>query len=180
MDFHKLRAVVQHRGLFHLRRRARHVDPGADAELAGGQRHTLGVVAGRGGDHAALRLARREHRHPVARAAPLVGFHGGEILAFHPDFRAGSRQLQPLQRRRPAETIDPLPREQDFLAQAAVGRKILAFHGGDSCTAAARPARRWSVGVPPTECGRHAVARLAGGSDQNNHAPDAWFFHPPG
>ena len=58
MDFHELAAVVEHGGLFHLRRRARHVDPGADAERAGGEGDALRVVAGGCGDHAACRLGR--------------------------------------------------------------------------------------------------------------------------
>ena len=59
MDLHELPAVVEDGGLFHPRGGARHVDAGADAERAGGERHALGVVAGGGGDDAAFRLAGR-------------------------------------------------------------------------------------------------------------------------
>ena len=64
-----------------LRRRLRHHDQRADAEVAGREGHALRVVAGAGGDHAAPALVRRQMRHPVVRAAQLEGEDRLQILA---------------------------------------------------------------------------------------------------
>ena len=49
-------AEAAHRVDLHLRRGHRHHDGGADAQPGRGQRHALGMVAGRCGDHAARAL----------------------------------------------------------------------------------------------------------------------------
>ena len=56
---HHAGAARRDRGDLDLRRGDRHDDGRAAAELLRRQRHALGVVAGRGGDHAALELRRR-------------------------------------------------------------------------------------------------------------------------
>ena len=127
-DFHQLPAMLDYCGLFHLGCGAWHVDACADAEGIGGERHALGMVSGGGGDHAAFRFAGCEGGHAVAGTAPFVGFHGGEILAFHPDFRARAGQFEFFERSGLAETIDTLPCQQDFLAQPLIERHVLAVH----------------------------------------------------
>ena len=130
MDLDELAAVMEDGGLFHLRGGAWHVDAGTDAEGAGGEGDALGVIARGGGDDAAFVNVRRKQGHAIAGSAPLIGFHCGEILAFHPDFGSRTLQIESFQRGGRAETIDAFPGKQDFLAKAAVEWKILNFHGG--------------------------------------------------
>ena len=59
----------------------RHDDQRPAAELARGERDALGMVAGRGADHAARQLLRREVRHLVVGAAQLEAEHRLRVLA---------------------------------------------------------------------------------------------------
>jgi hypothetical protein len=63
------------------RRGGRHHDQRAAAEAARRQRHALGMVAGRGADHAALELLRRQVRHLVVGAAQLEAEHALHVFA---------------------------------------------------------------------------------------------------
>ena len=69
----------------HLRGGGRHDDDRARAELAGAQRHALGVVAGRSANHAFFQLRGREIRHFVVGAAQLEAVHGLLVFALEQD-----------------------------------------------------------------------------------------------
>jgi hypothetical protein len=77
---HDLAAQRLDRVDLELRRGDRHHDHGARAELA---RHgdALGMVAGRGADHAPLELFRAQMRHLVVGAAQLEAEHRLLVLA---------------------------------------------------------------------------------------------------
>ena len=87
---HDLAAEFFHRVDLDNRRRRRHDDHRTTAELLRRERHALGVVAGRGGDYAALALRRGQVRHLVVRAAQLEGKHGLHVLALEQHTVAGA------------------------------------------------------------------------------------------
>jgi len=64
-----------------LRRGRRHDDHRPATELARRERHALGMIAGRGGDDAALSLRRRQVGHFVVGAAQLEREHRLHVLA---------------------------------------------------------------------------------------------------
>jgi len=76
-----LAAAGAHALHLQFRRGARHDDGRLDAQLPGRQRHTLRVVAGRSGDHAARQFLGRKLRQPVVGAAHLEREHRLQILA---------------------------------------------------------------------------------------------------
>ena len=69
-----------------------HHDQRAAAEAAGRQRHALGVVAGRGADHAARTLLRRQVRHLVVGAAQLEAEHALHVFALEVNAVAHARR----------------------------------------------------------------------------------------
>ena len=76
-----LGAEGAHRIHLDLGRGGRHHDHGAAAELVGAQRHPLGVVAGRGADHALGQLLGRELHHAVVGTTQLEAAHRLLVLA---------------------------------------------------------------------------------------------------
>jgi hypothetical protein len=96
-------------------RRHRHHDRRADAEVRGRHRHTLRVVAGRGGDDPALPLRRRQLQQFAVGAADLEGKDGLEILALdqHPVLERLAEEVHAVYRRFLHQVIDL--RVQDFL-----------------------------------------------------------------
>ncbi|MCY1361949.1 hypothetical protein D9M69_486450 [compost metagenome] len=85
---HRLAAAGAHALHLQFRGGARHHDGRLDAQLAGGQRHALRMVAGGGGDHAALQLLAGQLRQLVVGAANLEGEHRLQILALEQDLVA--------------------------------------------------------------------------------------------
>jgi hypothetical protein len=107
-----------------LRRGDRHDDRGPAAQPLGGQRHALGMIAGGGGDHAALQGGCRQSRHLVIRAAHLEGKHRLQVLALQQHATAGARR-QPgreLERRLDGDVVHA--RREDLL------EVIVFLHGG--------------------------------------------------
>ncbi|SPC08061.1 hypothetical protein CT19431_190026 [Cupriavidus taiwanensis] len=93
-DLDPLAAALAHGVDLHLRRGHRHGDDGLALQPGRRQRHALRVIAGGGGDHAALDLFRRQRGHLVVRAAQLEGEDRLGVLALEPDRVAGAgRQL---------------------------------------------------------------------------------------
>ena len=70
------------------RRRGRHDDDRPAADLGRRQRDALGMIAGRGADHAALELVRRQPGDLVVGAAQLEGEHRLHVLALENDLVA--------------------------------------------------------------------------------------------
>jgi hypothetical protein len=105
---HHFAAALLHRVDLDLWRRRRHHDHGADAELLRRQRHALGVVAGRGADHAALALRRRQVGDLVVGAAQLEAEYRLHVLALeqYPVAAARRQDGRQLQRRFDGHVID--------------------------------------------------------------------------
>ncbi|MNI44050.1 hypothetical protein D3C73_984020 [compost metagenome] len=78
---HDFATQAAHRVDLHLRAGGGHDDDGAAAQAAGGQRHALGVVAGRGRDHAPVQRGRRQVGHLVVGATQLETEHRLSIFA---------------------------------------------------------------------------------------------------
>ena len=78
---HHLAAAPRHAVDFHLRGGHRHDDGGFAAQPLRRQRHALGVVAGRGGNHPALALLGGELGHFVVGAAQLEREHRLQVFA---------------------------------------------------------------------------------------------------
>ncbi len=81
-NFDGVLAKMPDRLNLHLGRGHGHHDDCLAAQLIGGQRNTLRMIAGRCGNDAALELLRRQLRHLVIGAAQLEGEHGLHVLAF--------------------------------------------------------------------------------------------------
>ena len=112
---HDLAAQGLHGVDLQARCRHRHHDDGAAAQALGRQRHTLGVVAGRGADHAARQHFRREPHHLVVGAAQLEAENG--LLVFtleqHVVGDPARQVASGLQRRLARHVVDA--RGQNFL-----------------------------------------------------------------
>ena len=78
---HHAGAARRDRRRLDLRRGGRHDDGGAAAKPLRRQRNALGMVAGRGGDHAALELRGAQMRHFVVGAPQFEGKHRLQVLA---------------------------------------------------------------------------------------------------
>jgi hypothetical protein len=81
---HYFAAEVGHRAHLDVGRGERHDDDRTDLALARRQRHALGVVAGRGGDHTARRRGGAQVRDLVVGAAQLEGKHRLQVFALEP------------------------------------------------------------------------------------------------
>ena len=105
-----------------LRRRHRHHDRRARAEPLRGESDALGVVAGRGGDDALRRVARRQARHLVVGAAELEREDGLEVLALQqqPVAEPLREERRLLQRRLDRDVVDV--RVEDRLQVVDLGR----------------------------------------------------------
>ncbi|MNM68223.1 hypothetical protein D3C81_797750 [compost metagenome] len=62
-----------------------HHDSGLDPQLTGGQRHALGMVAGRGGDHATGQFFRRQLGQFVVGTANFEGKHRLQVFTLEQD-----------------------------------------------------------------------------------------------
>ncbi|MCY1526536.1 hypothetical protein D9M68_615660 [compost metagenome] len=82
---HHLAAEAADRVDLYLRAGGGHDDDGAAAQPTGRQRHALGVVAGRRGNHPAVARRRAQVGHLVVRAAQLEAEYGLGIFALEQD-----------------------------------------------------------------------------------------------
>ena len=82
---HHLAAARAHAFDLDLRGGLRHHDGCLDTQFARRQCHTLGMVAGRGGDHAAGQFFWAQLRQFVVRPTDLEGEHRLQILALEQD-----------------------------------------------------------------------------------------------
>ncbi|MCY1361804.1 hypothetical protein D9M69_484880 [compost metagenome] len=85
---HHLAAAGAHALHLEIGGGARHHDGGLDTQLAGRQGHTLGMVAGRSGDHPARQLLRGKLGDLVVGAANLEGVDRLQVLALEEDLVA--------------------------------------------------------------------------------------------
>ncbi|MCY1346460.1 hypothetical protein D9M69_325450 [compost metagenome] len=92
LDLDPLAAALAHRVDLYLRRGHRHGDDGLALQPGRGQRHALGMVAGRRRDHAAPEFLRRQRGHLVVRAAQLEREHRLGVFSLEPDRVAGARR----------------------------------------------------------------------------------------
>src|SRR5262249_19574782 len=104
-----------------LGRGRRHHDGRGAAELLRGERHALGVVAGRGRDHPARKRRRGQVHHLVVRAAALEREHRLHVLALeeHPVAEPRRQVGRDLERRLDRHVVDA--RREDPL-------EIVVFH----------------------------------------------------
>ena len=105
-----------------------HDDDGAHPQQGGGAGHALGVVAGRGGDDAALALGRAQGAHGVVGAADLEGVDGLEVLALDLDgvAQAGRQGRHLLQGRVLGRLVDGGLEDLPQVAGAVPGRSSVA------------------------------------------------------
>jgi len=87
----------------------RHHDQGSDPQPLCRQRHTLGMIAGGGGDHAARALRRRQAKHLVVGPPQLEGEHRLQVLALgeHRIAETLRQAREPLQGRLLGNIVDP-------------------------------------------------------------------------
>ena len=106
---HHVAAEVAHRIDLDARRVATHDNMRLDAEPVRRQRHALGMVARRGGDHVPRALRIGKLGDLVVRAAHLEGKGGLHVLSLQPDLVAKPRRnvVGALQWRLHREVIDP-------------------------------------------------------------------------
>ena len=106
----KLRGLAERTGA-----RFTHHDGGVDAELPGGRSHSLRMVSGRPGDHAAGRFVRSEPGQPVIRAADLEGPGTLQALRLEQDATAGElvQHLMPDERRAHGDPVEAPRRRLD-------------------------------------------------------------------
>ena len=105
-----------------------HDDDGAHPQQGGGAGHALGVVAGRGGDDAALALGRAQGAHGVVGAADLERVDGLEVLALDLDgvAQAGRQGRHLLQGRVLGRLVDGGLEDLPQVAGAVPGRSSVA------------------------------------------------------
>ena len=147
----QIRAVQHHRraeraaiGDLDQRREARHHHRHRDAEEAAVVGDAERMIAGRGRDHAALALLRREPRQRVARAALLEASGALQIVELAIDVRAGElRKRDRLDARRDVDAArDPLARGLD-VGERKPGRSYhLASFSSQRPTMRSRPTPR--------------------------------------
>ena len=77
--------MALHRGYLYFGRGDRHHDRRLAAELLGGKRHALRVVAGGSRENAPREGGGRKLRHLVVRAAQLEGVYALEVFALEED-----------------------------------------------------------------------------------------------
>ena len=101
-------AAAAHRIHLDVRRRPRHDDAGAHAEVLRGHRDALRVVAGAGRDHAAAPFGLREAGHAVVGAANLEAEDRLEVFALeeHGDAEAGRQPRRGVERRLARDVVD--------------------------------------------------------------------------
>ena len=108
-----------------------HDDDRARAEFAGAQRHALGVVTGRGANHAFFQLRNCEIGHLVVGAAQLEAVHRLLVFALEQDgvVQALAQLLGPLQGRGHRHVVHPGVENFDQVIGGAQGLGGLARGG---------------------------------------------------
>ena len=106
-------AIAARRRDFDKRRSQRHANLGADAELAGVVGHALGVVSGRGGNHAPSAFFGTQREQLVQRAALFESARALEVVELQIDLVPGGLRERLRTRAR---------RKVDGTANAAQGR----------------------------------------------------------
>ena len=115
-----------------LGRGLRHDDERPQAEMAGGERHALGVVAGARRDDATRALGIRHVRDPVVRAAQLVAEDRLQVLALEQDLvLQPARQVdRRLERGLVGDVIHPAGQDQpEHRVGGGVGFRHKMVHG---------------------------------------------------
>ena len=110
---HHLGAAIQHRLHLHLGGGDRHHDHGPAAQGLGPEGHSLGVIAGAGGNHAQRQLLGAEARHLVVGAPQLETEHRLQVFSFqqHPVGEAGRQGGGRIQGRLDGHVIDAGPQD---------------------------------------------------------------------